>query len=1148
MSAEDWAAVQAFVKNNPDGVPSITPEGSLMRVDTAVHDDEMLDWYKPLSEQIKRLLKAADLSAVTTEHAKKFARSFDITPNEGAYRSLTSHFTGENLYKELKKHLDSDKATSEYLDSIGIKGIKFLDANSRNSNAAKGYDNYPGALRLNDAIAADAMLGFDDRAAVRRMLKQDGLVEAQKNYDMSPELVKEAKSWLDWLAAPVDETRNLVIFNDKNIQRVMTEVGASTDKIKFSEANAPVTTLPEVESFTNGAIQALRSGASLAPTMGRAGAVAKDVYEKALHALMFTHDVVQAAVKQGLGSAEKYDQLLGQMDQMRNKLEVVADQIMLRASKLTDRPAVEQFLKDSTVSQKWGYTDNPSKMKADPGMSARFNALSSEGQQVVREIFQNGNDNYELVRALSRREIDREYDALIAEFPTKKDELEKDRVSEVKRMVRTMPQLQGPYAPLRRFGDHVVVAKSAAFIAAEAAKDTKETERLESHETEIHKVVEFFPDAGAAAARKAQLDPMFASVAAGNKQKVFHQVDSLPWLGITKIKSAIDDSGDMKYKESMKRMVTEMYLKMLAESSARKSELSRKGTRGAADMFQAFADHAGSNANFIAQLDKSKDIHKQLTAMKNEAAEGKKSGNDLNIPYNELAARYAQGLEYSSTPLADKALRATSIWMLLSSPAYYLTNATQTYMVTMPVLGGRYGHRAFSEITKAYKDVAAFVGAMGHEFNLDDPKLPLSAGERQMLKDLRDQGKLDITIKSDLGRWSEGSADQGVVARTLQKMNNAVGKVETLNRITSALAAYRLSGSSKYAGEIVDSTQGNYSGGNAPRFFHKNAATKLITQFRKYQLIQATLIAKLAKDSFKGASAEERAVARKTFAWLMTQQLLVTGIKGAPIPALLLILAGALGGDDDKDWERNARKAIGDDQTADLLLHGIPAATGLDLSGRVGMGNAFSIMPFTDFEVSKKGYKEAVFGLSGAAIGGLGGSMFDGVDKISKGDYRKGIEAMLPRGLKDGMAGYRLATEGVTNTRGDVNLRPDEITVVDGMMKALGLPTTALTNTQRQRNDLYDLGTHFHNKDSSMKNAYAAAVREGDTEKMADLRDKWTETQASKKEWVAEMTRQGLGAKELVTRIKPQPLSTLLKAPQAQAKREKPYAGLSARY
>ena len=901
--------------------------------------------------------------------------------------------------------------------------------------------------------------------------------------------------------------------------------------LKFSKGNA--STIPKAVEFTNDTV---------ANMLSRVKVTAADLGSKALNAAVFMNDLIKIAEKAGLTAAKGFNDLMGERDQIRNRGEERISAIMSRASKLKDQSAVEQFLRDSTIDKKYGYGP-----KSDNGEYARrFTQLSAEGQAVVKDVFQVGEDNYTEMQRLAAVEVNREYNALIARFPKKTAELEKERTKELARLVRVMPKLDGPYAPLKRFGDHVVVARSNEYAQAEAAGDRKKMDALIASPNDNNYLVEFYDTAGAADARKAQLVSYFDKVVSSNRQENFHKVDGLPWSGIEKIKSAVEDSPDAKYKESMNRLLTNLYLKMLAESSARKSELKRRGVLGSGDMFRAFAANGRSNAHFIASMAKNPEIGRKIADMRQESKALREGGNvDATRAMNEILARYAQGLDYKETPWVDKALRVSSLWMLLTSPAYYLQNSTQTYMMTLPVLGGRYGGKAFTEITKAYGDVMKYVGNMGAE--LDVRKLPITKAEQDMLISLRDKGKLDITIASDMGRWASGAADQGVVGRAIDKMYGAAGKVEALNRITTALAAYRLSnGNEQYAGEIIDMTQGNYAATNAPRFFSATGATKLITQFRKYQLIQISLMGRLMYDSFKGASAQEKAFARRSLLWLFAQQGLLTGLKGLPIPAVIYMIAAALGGDDDDDWERNLRKWIGDEDIATLLIRGIPAYMGLDLSGRIGMGNAFSILPYSDIDFSKKGYKEAVFGATGAFIGGMGGQLFDGLEKMRKGNYYKGLEALAPRGLRDAMAGYRMGTEGVTSGKGDLLLSADEITAFDAAMKAVGLPTTRITEFQTSRGDLFELNNHFKERETALKNDYADAAKQRDSDAMSEAREEWKAIQASKGRWLAYLAGRGLGNKDLTKDLQPHPLGTLLKAPAAQMKRERPWQGAAA--
>lgn len=94
-------------------------------------NDELLDWDKPLSEQSPAVQEALRGSA--------------IAPDESTWQ----HWTGQQLYEgEVRARTEFDgqakgdarKLTSEYLNSIGIPGLRYLDGNSRGQG--EGSHNY----------------------------------------------------------------------------------------------------------------------------------------------------------------------------------------------------------------------------------------------------------------------------------------------------------------------------------------------------------------------------------------------------------------------------------------------------------------------------------------------------------------------------------------------------------------------------------------------------------------------------------------------------------------------------------------------------------------------------------------------------------------------------------------------------------------------------------------------------------------------------------------------------------------------------------------------------------------------------------------------------------------------------------------------
>ena len=197
---------------------------------------------------------------------------------------------------------------------------------------------------------------------------------------------------------------------------------------------------------------------------------------------------------------------------------------------------------------------------------------------------------------------------------------------------------------------------------------------------------------------------------------------------------------------------------------------------------------------------------------------------------------------------------------------------------------------------------------------------------------------------------------------------------------------------------------------------------------------------------------------------------------------------------------------------------------GVDLSGKLGMGNALSILPYTDFKLTRESYAQAlVAGFGGPFFGGLGYKAIDAAQYLAAGDYMKGLEALMPKGVSDVIKGFRVYNEGVTNKKGDVLVTPEEVSFVSGLFQALGLPTTSITESAKQRSQAYEAKQFYSEKTTELKNQYAKAVREGNKAKQGKVIDQWLRLQEAR----------------INNGFTRQPMSTLLAAPREQAKRER---------
>jgi hypothetical protein len=584
--------------------------------------------------------------------------------------------------------------------------------------------------------------------------------------------------------------------------------------------------------------------------------------------------------------------------------------------------------------------------------------------------------------------------------------------------------------------------------------------------------------------------------------------------------------------------MADLKLTLLSESSARQSERRRKNVAGAEDdMMRAFATQGRATASFIASMENSGDIYDTLREMKKEADgyDGAGTRAERRRYYNEFMKRHFMGMDYQPSPFIDKALSTTSMWMLLTNPAYYLQNSTQAFMMSLPSMAGKHGYaRSWKEMQRAYTDVFNLIRETKGLNEESYAKLP--ADVRQVVGELVNRGRIDISLEQDLGRWrSTEDSKLAKFGNAMDKLRGIAQDIETVNRVATAIAAYRLevkrsnpTNATNYADKIIYTTHGDYSVTNAPRIT-RSGLGRLATQFRKFQLIQISLIARLSNDAFNGADAETRLIGKRALAFTLGHTAVMGGIMALPGFSAIAFLYGLLFGDDDEpdNPELALRRAIGDDTIADLLVKGVPAALGVDLSGKLGMGNMLSILPYTDISFTRKDLPAAGYALLTGPFGGLTLKAADAVDYMGRGDYYKGVEQLLPTGFSNSLKGYRYTTEGITSKSGDVTMSADDISAVDGFMVALGLPTKTITDRQFLQNAKFKYDEFYNDKTSELKREYVRAYDDGDVEARRDVIEEWKKLQQSR-------------AENGYTR---QPLSTLLKAPQEKAKRERNTVG-----
>lgn len=792
----------------------------------------------------------------------------------------------------------------------------------------------------------------------------------------------------------------------------------------------------------------------------------------------------------------------------------------------TGANSVNAFIYDSTTEKKWGYVPsyNPN-VKPDADLKARFDAMPADAQAVIRMVFDHGYKSLQLKKQAVKAAADKEFSQREQDAAGDQEQLN-NIAAERRAWTAKYDRLMGikndmPYAYLGRYGDYVAVAKSETFVDAEKLAnqgDLDAAKWLEENQSDANHYIVEFAETQAEANNKAAVwkaSGQYQHTYAAEKEVSEAYVGGSDlFMGITRLRNMITrrlKSGELSVADqdtldALHKLTSDLYLATVAEASAHRTAMQRKNIAGAdKDMMRNLATRGRADAHFLASLKHNSDVTDAISDMRDEA----KADPANARPYlNELLKRYAKDINYKTpAPLAQALTRMGHTWFLSFNPAFYLQQMTQTYVLSLPYMAGRLGyHRSLRSINSAYKDVLSLVKGLNVNEHIDFEKAPLDV--RSMLRRLVSMGKIDIGIDADAVVYANERTVMNNVTRKLNGVNN---RIEAINRATAAIAAYRgylqrygannTEAATQFAAETVSNTHGSYDGFNTPRILNSNVG-RVIGQFKRFQIIQLSMLGKLLTTAFKGASAEERVIARRSLKYITTHMAVLGGALGVPfVTQLGNMLIKVFGADDEPDdLEYQLRQAIGDPALANLLLRGIPAYLGAESIGKkLAMENVASILPFTDVDLtSRSGAEKALVGLMGPTAA-LSLKFADALGMIGQGKLYKGMELALPSGFANAMKGYRIATEGVTMRNGDPVLSAEEISMVDAAFQAVGLPTNTITQRQYVQRVEKEFDKYYSDRAAEIKGAYVNASRDGDGPAMAQARDDWDALQDSRR-------------------------------------------------
>ena len=888
---------------------------------------------------------------------------------------------------------------------------------------------------------------------------------------------------------------------------------------------------------------------------GKARNIAASLYKHSM-GFMFTRDLVNVA-KKALPSITKWynAQLAADQVARRHQDKAVAIGQAYRALDAKQQDLVNSFLDRSVAKGLWYAlpeyaTEKMTKIyeaqhRNNPMMDQEFDELTSAAQQVYKDVLQFGIETRQTVLDATLKQIEDTYNDRVERNPGLKDEYEKDRDQQVALAKARFGDTTSPYVPMHRFGTHVVILRSPDYQktyqdfarvqkAVQGLKDPTKADRklvrdarakvlsMQSNGTDY--IVEYAESADEAVVRRGELQQEHPEASVVYKERAaFEHGEQLNLQALLNVaeraaEAATETSVEIvneKMANKFNEFATLLYIQGLSNDSALKSRLHRRKVAGySSDMMRGFMATASTESRYLGFLSHGRDIRKAMAEMQKEARTSEDQAAASTV-LNEVIARVDQSVKGQSA-LSNSILRGTSAMMLLTNPAFFFQNLTQPILYSVPYMAGRFG--LYRPLTLTSKYMVAVAKAVKEDGTLSDLSSieGLTDKQKEALTAMRERGLLDIGLSQEFGEFNR--AEHGKAYNTLlgwtEWTAGLARKVEIINRAATALAAYDLEmgrtndheGAMKFADHVLYETHGDYSSRNAPRDFKSSDFARVATQFRKFQLIQIGLFARMFNQSIAKADSEQRAFARAGLAYTMGAFLLVTGVKGLPVVGTLMLACGLLGGagDNDEDYLRQTLKDAGlDKPLIDFFLRGLPAMLGMDMSEKLGAGSMLLPFPYLDGRamVGMNGEDDGLKVLT-AAFGPAASLLlkgYRGAGYAWQGDYDKAAENVLPTGFANLAKAIRFGTEGISSKAGDVLIPGEQFTLFDLASQAVGLPSSTITSRNLKVSSMFAHNEAYTLWAKQIRRAYEKAVADKDSAGRAAAMREWQKMNAERR-------------------------------------------------
>ena len=765
-----------------------------------------------------------------------------------------------------------------------------------------------------------------------------------------------------------------------------------------------------------------------------------------------------------------YNRLVTQMEADKNEGGAEADQLVTRWAKLDDEAKLADLMHDATLAQ-----IDPDKPYADGDdkgkflmLERKFKLLSDEAKAVYRDTRDAYKAHHAKVRSAIKERIER-------------SEIKGERKAALLKQMddEFFVAVKGVYFPLARFGQYVVTVKGpdGQVESVSRAETMAEADALRGN------LLSAFPRDKGFTVGRVMLSKEFVA-----------SRDAVGRGFMTELYQVLDKQDmDAAQRAELEDTLGQLYLSSLPDLSWAKHGIHRKGTPGfSQDARRAYAQNMFHGSRYLAKLRYSDLMQDELTAMQKHVDDWREvedfDQNSAQRVVDEMNKRHESLMNPKSNALSTALTSFGFVFHLGLSPASAMVNLSQTALVAYPIMGAKWGFgKASAALLKASAEAAK---------GKNDITGSLNADERAAYDEAVRAGTIDVTMAHDLAGIAQGE-DAGVMWKIRPAMRLASSlfhHAERFNRQVTFVAAYRLAreaGADHHAA-FEQATKATYDGhfdygaANRPRFMQGNVA-KVLLLFKQYGQNMVYTLARNAQQSIKGESPEVRAQARKALGGLLAMHAAAAGVLGLPMVTTLLAAASMIGGDDDEPWDAKValQNMLADtfgQKPAEVLAHGLSRLTPWDISGRVGLDRLI----FPDVQEGLEGQRlwESAATQALGPVGGIFGGALKGLDLMSDGHYKLGLEAMLPAVLRQAVKSFRYGMDGAQD-KGGVVIK-DEVSMPAVVGQLLGFSPSEVRLAQEGKSAVYQQDRALGERRQELLTKAARATMAKDAEARAE--------------------------------------------------------------